>query len=206
MVYFLNYHDLRLKPGATRRLSRGTHAIVFLYEGAASFNGQRLVKRGAVYTREGGALTAGAKGARIFYWQLSARASRAARMSQELWSLSIKKGSRWLFRLDSIDNPPGVVADVHTHPGPGIRALLTGTFRVRQPSEDGKGTKPGDPWWESGVEAVISTPSKTKRSAFLRCMVLPPAYKGRPDTAKWLRRPPKVRSGWKLYVDEPVVL
>jgi hypothetical protein len=127
-------------------------------------------------------------------------------MAREIWSLKIDDGSKWLFRLDRIDNPPGAVADVHTHPGPGIRALLAGSFRCKQPSDDGAAKEPGDPWWETGVEAVISTADEQVTSSFLRGMVLPVEFRGRPDTAKWLRQPPPVQGGWQLHVDEIIAL
>ena len=130
-------------------------------------------------------------------------------MSRHLRSLALTEGSEWLFWLDVINNPPGAVADVHTHQGPGIRALLSGAFRCRQPSEDGAADCPGDPWWESGIEAVISTPHETEISKFLRCMILPLSLKGSGNSGVWHRNkiaPPPGWPIWALHVDEPVRL
>jgi len=217
MTYTLSYYDETFAAGATADPLPAAHRILYVHSGAATINGQDVSAENAVYAGGAVTTTAGPDGARILRWDLAPTETPAApssgdgvatrlRMAQEIWSLDIPQGSQWLFRLDMIDNPAGVVADVHTHPGPGIRALLYGTFHVRQPSEDGAATEPGDPWWESGVEAVISTPSETEDSGFLRCMVLPTEYRGRPDTANWLRRPLRIHSTWKLYVDEIVTL
>ena len=97
-------------------------------------------------------------------------------------------------------------ADCHTHPGPGIRALLSGVFDIKQTSEDGGGEEPGDPWWETGTETVISTPVTEEGVEFLRDMILPVEFEGRPDTADWKRVLPKEKSEWKLYVDETITL
>jgi hypothetical protein len=214
MTWTLSYCDDRCDPGAVAALP-GSHRILYVLEGSVVVGRKALNRDDAAYLSDAAEIRAGANGARVFRWELAGEAAAPLaapgvhsmlRMAEPVWSLDLQPGSRWVFRLDRIDNPPGVVADVHTHPGPGIRALLAGTFHVRQPSEDGAAERPGDPWWESGVEAVISTPSATETSSFLRCMLLPVEYLGRPDTARWLRTKPAAKAGWRLYVDEIVTL
>lgn len=216
MGYVLRYFNDELAPGSRATLS-ACRRIVYVFAGTATVNGAKLQQGGACYADGPCTIVVGRDGAMMFRWDLAPAGTvelsvegddtaSTLRMAREIWSLQIASGSRWLFRLDFIDNPAGVVADVHTHPGPGIRALLSGTFDVRQPSEDGRGRQPGDPWWESGVEAVISTPSRTQSSSFLRCMILPVEYEGRPDTAKWLRTVPAARADWRLLVDAFVTL
>ena len=218
MEYELRYFDDNFEPntGLSSALP-SAHRLIYVFAGSAAIERNEVIAGQGIYAHDETKITAGAKGARLFRWDLVKAGTKdclaqgrgissRVRMSRETWSLDIQGGSRWLFRLDMINNPPGVIADVHTHPGPGIRVLLSGTFSVRQPSEDGEAKHPGDPWWESGVEAIISTPSDREPSAFLRGMVLPTEYEGRHDTVRWLRKPPKGRAEWYLLIDKIVTL
>ena len=76
-------------------------------------------------------------------------------------------------------------ADYHTHPGPGIRALLGNAFNVRQASDEGTARFPGDLFWETGVEEGISTPIGPPGSDtdFVRCLIFPLECEDRSDTA-----------------------
>jgi len=84
----------------------------------------------------------------------------------------------WLMRHDRIDFPPGGVAYRHTHPGPGIRYLLSGELTI-----DSGGEKhtygPGEPWFESGPEPVLATSSETEETAFVRVLLLPGEWAGK---------------------------
>lgn len=203
MGYHLSYFDDTYGSGAVAdEPLAAAHRIFYVFDGEAVIEGRTVETGGAIYASGAADIRGGSQGARVFRWDLSAFPPAAGedapsipRMTQPIWSLETEPGSRGLFRLDRIDNAPGIVADVHTHPGRGIRALLAGTFHVRQPSEDGAAARPGDPWWESGVEAVISTSSAVETSSFLRCMPLPTQSAGRSDTARWLRQKRMVRAG-----------
>jgi quercetin dioxygenase-like cupin family protein len=114
-------------------------------------------------------------------------------------------GEQRLIRCDRVDFPPGGVAHLHTHQGPGIRVLLHGTIRV-----DTAGSShdygPLQAWFEPGPEPVFAAASETEPTAFVRCMVLPARLRGQSsiryvrdeDTAK-----PKLQR-YTVFVDHPI--
>jgi quercetin dioxygenase-like cupin family protein len=114
-------------------------------------------------------------------------------------------GDPRLMRCDRVDFPPGGVAYRHTHEGPGIRVLLTGTIRI----ETGGSTTdyaPHQAWFEPGPEPVFAAASESEPTAFVRCMVLPARLRGQSsiryvqeeDAAK-----PKPQR-YTVFVDQPV--
>jgi len=84
----------------------------------------------------------------------------------------------WLMRCDRVDFPPGGVAYLHTHPGPGIRCLLHGSIRI---DSEGRTTTygPFESWFESGPEPVFAAASETEATAFVRVLLLPREWEGR---------------------------
>jgi quercetin dioxygenase-like cupin family protein len=113
----------------------------------------------------------------------------------------------YLLRCDRVDFPPGGEAFLHTHQGPGIRVLLFGSIRIET-----QGTTheyaPGEPWFESGPDAVYASTHADEPSAFVRCMVLPRALQGSPSI-RYVRdedreRPKSQR--YTVFLDEPVAL
>jgi len=116
-------------------------------------------------------------------------------------------GADLLMRCDRVDFPPGAVAHLHTHPGPGLRVLLHGTLRID--TRGGAATHgPGDAWFESGPDPVHATASATEPSAFVRCLLLPRAVHGRSSIA--YVRPedadlPKLQR-YTVFVDAPIAL
>ena len=84
----------------------------------------------------------------------------------------------WVMRHDRIDFPPGGIAYRHTHPGPGIRYLLSGSIRIDSGGEV-HDYGPDDPWFESGPEPVLATASTTEESAFVRVLLLPGEWAGK---------------------------
>ncbi len=86
-------------------------------------------------------------------------------------------GRQQLIRCDRVDFPPGGVAYLHTHQGPGIRVLLFGSIRVEtQGRSDTYG--PLEAWFEPGPEPVFAAASESEPTAFVRCMVLPARLQG----------------------------
>ncbi len=213
--YYLNYYIDTVGPNAALTLAdNGAHRILYVHSGSANINGTGVPADEATYGKGEVTINAGADGSRVFRWDLvkskgepPSNVESMLRMSREVWSLDIPEGSRWLYRLDRINHPiEDGPADVHSHPGPGIRALLAGSFVIAQASENGKADLPGDPFWETGIETLISTPTSDVDVKFLRGMILPTEYEGRPDTAQWHRAKPTIKSEWKLYVDQTITL
>lgn len=77
-----------------------------------------------------------------------------------------------LIRCDRVDFPPGGVAYLHTHQGPGIRVLLHGEIRIDTAGGSHQ-YRPLQAWFEPGPEPVFAATSETEPTAFVRCMVLP---------------------------------
>ena len=86
--------------------------------------------------------------------------------------LRLEPGEPRLLRCDRVDFPPGGVAYLHTHQGPGIRVLLHGAIRIETGGHE-HSYGPGQAWFEPGPEPVFAAASETEPTAFVRCMVLP---------------------------------
>lgn len=92
--------------------------------------------------------------------------------------LQLAPGERRLIRCDRVDFPPGAVAYLHTHRGPGIRVLLRGRIRVETAGRTNM-YAPLEAWFEPGPEPVFAAASGDQPTAFVRCMVLPAELRGR---------------------------
>jgi quercetin dioxygenase-like cupin family protein len=95
-----------------------------------------------------------------------------------VWELTGRPDGDWLIRCDRVDFPPGSVAHLHTHPGPGLRVLLKGRIRI-----DTQGAShdygPFEWWYETGPDPVHATASETEETAFVRVLVLPAEWAGK---------------------------
>jgi hypothetical protein len=113
-------------------------------------------------------------------------------------------GERRLLRCDRVDFPPGGVAYLHMHQGPGIRVLIRGTIRVET---QGRSNSYGllEAWFEPGPEPVFAAASETEPTAFVRCMVLPARLRGQ-SSIRYVRdedaAKPKPQQ-YTVFVDEP---
>ena len=110
-----------------------------------------------------------------------------------------------LIRLDTVSFPPGGVAYLHVHRGPGIRVLLNGEIRI---DTDGQSHTYGplEAWFESGPVPVFAAASETVPTAFVRCMVLPAQLRGQ-RSLRYVRvedaDQPKLQE-YRIFVDEPL--
>jgi hypothetical protein len=86
--------------------------------------------------------------------------------------------AEWIMRCDRIDFPPGGVAYLHTHPGPGIRYLLHGRLDILT---EGRSASfgPGGAWFESGPDPVLAEASEHQPTAFVRVLILPAEWAGK---------------------------
>jgi hypothetical protein len=84
----------------------------------------------------------------------------------------------WIVRCDRIDFPPGGIAHLHTHPGPGIRCLLFGAIRIESGGETHE-YGPLEAWFESGLEPVLAMASEREPTAFVRTLLLPREWEGK---------------------------
>jgi quercetin dioxygenase-like cupin family protein len=119
--------------------------------------------------------------------------------------IELRSGEQRLVRADRVDFPPGGVAYLHTHQGPGLRVLLHGTIRI---DTAGRSEEYGSlqAWFEPGPEPVFAAASETEPTAFVRCMVLPGRLLGQ-SSIRYVREEdatkPKLQR-YKVFVDEPL--
>jgi len=154
------------------------------------------------------AVTAGTRGAAVLRFELRPDAGTAGVASALLaHPLTVDPAQRYLMRCDRVDFDPGGEALPHGHRGGGIRYLLEGALEVRVGDRPGRLMKPGDAWFESGVEPVHAVASREIPTSFIRVSLLPREIKGRSsivyvdpvDAAVKPRR-------YTVFVDEPVEL
>jgi len=95
-----------------------------------------------------------------------------------VWELTERPAGAWLVRCDRVDFPPGGVAYLHTHPGPGLRVLLKGRIRIET---EGAAHEygPFESWYETGPDPVYAAASADADTAFVRVLVLPQEWAGK---------------------------
>lgn len=113
----------------------------------------------------------------------------------------------WIMRCDRIDFPLGGIAYRHTHPGPGIRYLLTGEIEIEAAGHSAF-YGPGAAWFESGPEPVLARASSHLETAFVRVLVLPAEWSGR-RTIRYLDPADEDRPKLQrptVFFDHPIAL
>lgn len=125
--------------------------------------------------------------------------------SDALLSAPVELDGEQLIRLDTVSFPPGGVAYLHVHRGPGIRVLLEGEIRVETGGQS-QSYGPLEAWFESGPVPVFAAASESVPTAFVRCMVLPAELKGQ-RSLRYVRDEdadkPKLQE-YRIFVDEPL--
>jgi quercetin dioxygenase-like cupin family protein len=120
-------------------------------------------------------------------------------------AVELPSGEEALIRCDRVDFPPGGVAYLHTHQGPGIRVLLHGSIRI-DTAGGSHSYGPLEAWFEPGPEPVFAAASETEPTAFVRCMVLPEHMRGK-SSIRYVRdedaAKPKPQK-YTVFVDEPL--
>jgi quercetin dioxygenase-like cupin family protein len=134
-------------------------------------------------------------------------AGRALREPLLAVDVDLDPGVEWLMRCDRVDFPPGGVAYLHTHPGPGIRCLLHGSIRIE--SEGGAWEYgPGEAWFESGPAPVHATAGPVAETAFVRVLLLPREWAGK-RTIRYVNAEdedkPKTQRA-TVFLDQPIDL
>ena len=153
-------------------------------------------------------MTAPRQNARVLRYELRA-GETTSKLGRILLDHSIALDPRKLYltRCDRVDFAPGGEALPHGHRGGGIRWLREGTLEVRVGAGSGRLMKPGDAWFESGVEPVHAIASREAPTSFIRVSILPREIRGQSsivyvDPAHASAKPRR----YTVYVDEPVEL
>jgi len=119
--------------------------------------------------------------------------------------IALDPTAQYLMRCDRVDFALGGEARPHGHRGGGIRRLLAGELEVRIGQGKARVMKPGDAWFESGVEPVHALASPREPTSFIRVSLLPRALRGQSsivyvDPAHAAVKPRQ----YTVYVDEPI--
>lgn len=193
------------------------HAIVYVLSGGAVINGKHAAPDTAVYCADQVRVASGGEDAVLWRFELTPTADPIAylkgpgvtsvlKMLRRVRMFELTPRTKWLFRLDCIYNNLGSTG-LHSHPGSGIRCLLSGNLHVRGTvAEESDNVAQGDVWYEEGSYPIVSTTYGDFPTAFLRGMVLPVEYDKYPDTAMWIEGAKKCTSDWKAYSQQIVLL
>lgn len=162
------------------------HRMVYVAEGDVTVTDRRDIRRllenSATYAQGVVTLRAAAP-SRIWTFQLSpdaadpeALAGSHVRLERSLEDIAVP--GRYVMRLDRVDFPPGAIAHTHIHHGPGIRVVKTGEIEVQQHGESHR-YRAGEAWFERGPDPVRAPTTEAEPTAFVRCMVATPEWRGR---------------------------
>lgn len=217
-LFTLRLYTDRLAPMAEGRLP-GCNRVVYVRDGDALLRarGQAagLAANSAWHGRDAIAATAGAAGATLLRWEIVADdhspgelAAPGVTSSLTLaHAVELGEPGGYLMRCDRVDFPPGGIAYLHVHRGPGIRCLLTGGIRVEV---NGKAhdISPGGAWFEAGPEPVLALASRTEPTAFARVMILPRELRGK-SSIRYVKPEdadkPRLQT-YRIFADVPVDL
>lgn len=193
------------------------HAIFYVLKGAAEINGKPVEEDAAFYAEDIANVRSLDQDTTL--WRFEFVPSRAPlcyargegvesvlKMRRKIHMFELAPKTQWLFRLDCIYDNLGSTG-LHSHPGSGIRCLLSGNLHVRGTiGEESDNENRGDCWYEEGAYPIVSTTYGDNPTAFLRAMVLPVEYDKYPDTAIWIEGEKAVKSSWKCYSQQIVRL
>jgi hypothetical protein len=158
--------------------------VVFVVSGAAVISAERGFKAlasGSAWFGHGWEGIQAPEPALLLDWELSKgnRVGQAPGVSTALLEAPISLPTqRCLIRCDQVNFPPGGVAYLHTHKGPGIRCLLHGRLEVSVKGRT-EAFGPMEAWSESGKDPVYAAASESEPTAFVRVMVLPAEMLGK---------------------------
>jgi quercetin dioxygenase-like cupin family protein len=191
VTQFLQVVHHRLSAGETTALDPGPRIIYSIDDNAAHFANDSLTLDGS---------------ADVLSFEVVATPAPHALLSAPLEvDDDDEKDEERLMRLDRVDFPPGGVAYLHTHQGPGIRVLLHGEIRI-DAGGTSHGYRPLEAWFESGPEPVFAAAAETDSTAFVRCMILPRRLLGQ-SSIRYVREEDAAKpkpQRYTVFVDEPL--
>src|SRR5690242_12695230 len=187
--------------------------MVFVVRGSVTVE-DRSIGRGEVwYGASAIAARAGDSGAILWRFELSngnfapaAKSSSLATREKLCAPLESLPPGDLLWRGDSVAFPPGGVAYLHRHQGPGIRCLIDGELRVDTNGHSNT-YRTGGAWYESGPEPVFAQ-AGDRPTRFVRVMILPRLLVGK-SSIQYVndddRAKPKSQQ-YEVFVDQPLQL
>jgi quercetin dioxygenase-like cupin family protein len=207
--YGLTLYEHRLAPSTTTHLPAAPR-VLYVTAGEIQIAGVRVDAGTAWHAATAPSMVAGPSGVTVLRYELRAGGSPTPQPAGRVLldhPIALDPRQLYLMRCDRVDFAPGGEALPHGHRGGGIRWLLEGALEVRVGDQPGRLMKPGDAWFESGVEPVHAIASREFPTSFVRVSILPREIEGRSsivyvDPAHASVKP----RSYTVYVDAPVDL
>ena len=153
-------------------LGAGCHAIRVL-QGTLQTSTQTIATGEGAYATAGEHLSGAAE---FLQFTLCKEAAPKANLMVEEFQFEATKA---ILRLDQVSFPPGAIAYRHIHAGPGIRCLIAGELTIHA-DHHVETLTPFNPWFEAASSPVKAVASAVQESSFVRAILLPVAYAGKP--------------------------
>ena len=192
MGYRLTLREYKLnRESKNIQLKGNVPRVVYVLEGTTlvregSANLCRLQLNSAMYSNEPLDIYLSGIKSIILIWELLGDSNLSGDYVSPVYNEVSKKleaeinldiEDKYVIRCDRVDFPLGGIAYTHTHKGPGIRYLLSGSLDVMVGGITSH-MAPKQAWFETGPEHVYAVASETCSTSFVRVMVLPNSIKG----------------------------
>ncbi len=168
----MTLHHAHLAAGETLQQPDHAHQAVWLKSGFLTAGTRTVLEGEGTYAGESAVVATAQSKLLVF------RISPGSMEDGEVFGATFDWDGSAILRLDQVTFPPGARAYRHVHPGPGIRVLTAGEIEIKS-DHDCTMMHPGDAWFEDADSPVQATAGDTS-TAFVRAMVLPEAYLGKP--------------------------
>jgi len=185
--------------------------MLYVVRGAAMAGTRPIAQGEAWHGQDAVTVRASEAGATVWRWDLSTGTPGAWRNGSGVISrerlaarLETLPEGDLLWRGDSVAFPPGGIAYLHRHQGPGIRCLVEGELRVDTAGESHT-HQVGDSWYESGPEPVFAQ-AGNRPTRFIRVLILPRALIGK-SSIQYVNEDDKAKpksQQYRVFVDAPL--
>jgi len=157
---------------------KGRHNAVWVQTGALNVSGDTVTAGNGCYVQGGAEVTVdGTESAKVLHLEIMS--APLAKDGNPILAADFEWAETdAVLRLDQVTFPPGACAWRHVHPGPGIRYLVEGQLEIQSDHTTETMTR-RSAWFEDADNPVQAT-AGTTQSAFVRAMILPVEYEGKP--------------------------
>lgn len=163
------------------RFSPSDHQVLWVKSGAITVDGETIHSDDGVYVNSQSLIEyAPANTPHIIRFEITPDSNTAPTDGNLILSDTFTINDEdSILRLDRVTFPANAVAYRHTHPGAGIRYLLSGQLQVA--ADDHSQLMQSDQaWFEDAYSPVKATAGPEGITEFIRVMVLPNEFLGKP--------------------------